>query len=169
MEILPIFEAFSCTWCVIMQGFLGEYEVKMDAKGRIKLPAGLIKQLDPGNNGRFVINRGFEKCLVMYPMNEWEKISSKVNKLNTFERKKREFVRYFYRGATELQLDSTDRLNLPNHLLKYADIGKDLLLAAHNNTIEVWNSTRYEELMSIESDDFADLAEEVMGDLNPEG
>ena len=153
----------------MVNGFLGEYEVKLDAKGRFKLPAGLKKQLHSSVQGKFVVNRGFEKCLVLYPYNEWEIISAKVNKLNTFERKKREFVRYFFRGATEVVLDNTDRLNLPNHLLEYADIKGDCLLAATNNKIEIWQKERYEELMAIESDDFADLAEDVMGDTeNPD-
>ncbi len=154
-----------------MAGFLGEYQCKLDAKGRIRLPGALKKQLHPEAQGRFVINRGFEKCLVLYPWNEWEKISARVNRLNTFEKKKRAFVRYFYRGATELTLDNADRLNIPNHLLEYANIEKDLLLTSRNSIIEIWNKDHYEELMAIDSDTFADLAEEVMGDrdlINPD-
>lgn len=147
-----------------MPGLLGEYQIKLDAKGRVKLPSGLKKQVDPAIKGRFVINRGFERCLVLYPWNEWEKVSAKVNKLNRFVKKNREFIRYFFRGATEVQLDTSDRLNLPNHLLQYADIDKELLMAANNNIIELWNKERYDALMEIDSDDFAELAEEVMGD-----
>src|SRR5580658_8540227 len=108
-----------------MAGFLGEYLCSLDNKGRVKLPAGLKGQLAPENNGRFVINRGFEQCLTMFPWEEWQKISARVSKLNTFEKKKREFVRYFYRGATEITLDTTDRLLLPKHLMEYAGITKD--------------------------------------------
>lgn len=151
-----------------MSGLLGEYEIKIDSKGRIKLPAALKKQFAHADGSRFVINRGFEKCLVLYPFAQWELISSKVSKLNTFEKKKREFVRYFFRGATEVVLDGVDRLNLPNHLLKYAEIEKELLLAAIDNKIEIWNKAHYENLMVIESDDFAALAEEVMGDTKDE-
>lgn len=147
-----------------MPGFLGEYELSVDAKGRVKLPAALKKQIDPAIQGRFVVNRGFEKCLVLYPHNEWEAVSAKVNKLNRFVKKNREFIRYFFRGATEVVLDGADRLNIPNHLLHYAEVKKELLMAANNNVIEVWNRQRYEELMAIDSDDFADLAEQVMGD-----
>lgn len=135
----------------------------VDAKGRVKLPAALKKQIDPAIQGRFVVNRGFEKCLVLYPFNEWEGVSAKVNKLNRFVKKNREFIRYFFRGATEVVLDGADRLNLPNHLLQYADVKKELLMAANNNLIEIWNRQRYAELMAIDSDDFADLAEQVMG------
>lgn len=149
-----------------MSGFLGEYEVRIDVKGRVKLPSGLKKQLNPETKGRFVVNRGFEKCLVLYPYNEWQAVSAKVNKLNRFVRKNREFIRYFFRGATEVLLDSSDRLNLPNHLLQYAGVKKEGLLAANENIIEIWNKQHYEKLMTMESDDFADLAEEVMGDQN---
>ena len=149
-----------------MAGFLGEYLCSLDNKGRIKLPVSLKGQLQPENNGRFVINRGFEKCLTLYPWDEWQKITAKVNKLNTFEKKKREFVRYFYRGATEITLDATDRMNLPKHLLEYAGITKDALLTARDNVIEIWDQKNYEGLMAIDSDEFADLAQEVMGDIN---
>lgn len=125
-------------------------------------------QLAPENNNRFVLNRGFEKCLTLYPWNEWQKITARINKLNTFEKKKREFVRYFYRGATEITLDSTDRMLLPKHLLEYAGISKDALLTARDNIIEIWNQQTYEGLMAMDSDHFADLAEDVMGDIKME-
>ena len=145
-------------------GFLGEHECKIDAKGRVKVPIAIKKQLNPDAKGRFVINRGFEKCLVLYPYDEWEKVKARVDKLNTFKKKERNFVRYFYRGATELVLDSTDRLNLPKHLLEYANITKGALLTAHKNVIEVWNKEMYESEMGMDSDIYAELAEEVMGD-----
>ncbi|MEX0813657.1 MAG: division/cell wall cluster transcriptional repressor MraZ [Chitinophagales bacterium] len=149
-----------------MSGFLGEHICKLDSKGRLKVPSALKKQFAPEINGRFVINRGFEQCLTLYPFDEWQRISARVNKLNTFEKKKREFKRYFYRGATELVLDSSDRLLLPKHLMDYAGIEKEMILTSQNNMIEVWNPKRYEDLMAIDSDEFADLAEEVMGDLD---
>lgn len=144
-------------------GFLGEHECKLDAKGRIKIPAGIKKQMNPSAKGRFVVNRGFERCLVLYPYDEWEKIRMRVDRLNTFKKKERDFVRYFYRGATEVVLDGTDRLNLPKHLLEYAGIKKDSLLSAHKNVIEMWNKKAYEDVMKMDSDKFSDLAQEVMG------
>jgi transcriptional regulator MraZ len=151
-----------------MAGLLGEYEIRIDAKGRVKVPSALKRQFDPMTKGRFVINRGFEKCLVLYPYNEWERVSARVNKLNRFVKKNREFIRYFFRGATELTLDNADRINIPNHLLDYAGIKKELLLAANENLIEIWNKAQYDQLMVMESDEFADLAEEVMGDQSEE-
>lgn len=146
-----------------MENFIGEFDCKLDAKGRLMLPSGLRKQLDPAAQERFVLNRGFEKCLVLYPKNEWEGISSEVNKLNQYVKKNREFIRYFYRGASELELDNTGRLLLPKRLLDYAGAEKEVVLFAYSNRIEVWDKKTYEGLLTDEPDDFADLAEEVMG------
>lgn len=146
-----------------MTNFLGEFECKADAKGRILLPSGLKKQLSPVAQEKFVINRGFEKCLVLYPMNEWDAISSEINQLNLYVKKNRDFVRYFYRGATELILDSNSRLLFPKRLLEYAGIKKELILFAYSNRIEVWAKEVYESVLTDEPDNFASLAEEVMG------
>ncbi len=146
-----------------MTQFLGEYECKLDPKGRLMLPAGLKKQLSPEAQDRFVINRGFEKCLVLYPLNEWKVISDEVNQLNLYAKKNREFARYFFRGASELALDNTNRLLLPKTLLEYASIEKDLVLFAYSNRIEVWSKSNYDSMLNDEPEDFANLAEEVMG------
>lgn len=127
------------------------------------MPSGLRKQLDPASGERFVLNRGFEKCLVLYPKNEWELISAEVNKLNQYVRKNREFIRYFYRGASELQLDTTGRLLFPKRMLEYASVSKVAMLFAYSNRIEVWDKATYEGLLTDEPEDFARLAEEVMG------
>ncbi len=146
-----------------MANFIGEFDCKLDAKGRLMLPSGLRKQLDPAAQERFVLNRGFEKCLVLYPKNEWEGISAEVNKLNQYVKKNREFIRYFYRGASELELDATGRILLPKRMLDYASAEKEVVLFAYSNRIEVWDKKTYESLLTDEPDDFADLAEEVMG------
>jgi len=146
-----------------MANFIGEFDCKLDSKGRLMLPSGLRKQLDPAAQERFVLNRGFEKCLVLYPKNEWEGISAEVNKLNQYVKKNREFIRYFYRGASELELDNTGRLLLPKRMLEYAAADKDVVLFAYSNRIEVWDKKTYEGLLTDEPDDFAMLAEEVMG------
>ncbi len=150
-----------------MAGLLGEYLVSLDDKGRLRLPAALKGQLSPAINGRFVINRGFEQCLTLYPYNEWEQVSAKVNKLNTFVKRNREFARTFFRGATEVTVDSADRILLPKLLSDYAGINKEVLLTARNNVIEIWNKETYDALMDMDSDAYADLAEDVMGDAEP--
>ncbi len=153
-----------------MTNFIGEFECKLDAKGRLMLPSSLRKQLDPAAQESFVMNRGFEKCLVLYPKNDWKYISEEVNKLNQYVKKNREFTRYFYRGATELGLDGTGRLLFPKRLMEYAGVEKEVVLFAHGNKIEVWNKEVYDNLLNDEPDEFANLAEEVMGGIgNQEG
>ena len=149
-----------------MTNFIGEFDCKLDAKGRLMVPSGLRKQLDPAANESFVINRGFEKCLVLYPKNDWERISSEVNQLNQYVKKNREFIRYFYRGATELSLDGNGRILLPKRLQEYGGVGKDVVLFAYSDRIEIWDKDTYENLLTDEPDDFANLAEEVMGGMN---
>lgn len=146
-----------------MTNLIGEYECRIDDKGRIILPAGLKKQIPPEAEERFVINRGFETCLSLYPMNEWRKTIDEVNRLNMYNRKNRNFARYFSRGASELVLDGNNRLLLPKTLLEYAGIQRDVILFAFSNRIEVWAKDKYENLMNEEPEDFALLAEEVMG------
>src|SRR5665647_3046300 len=108
-----------------MLNFLGEYDCRLDDKGRIKMPAALIKQLPADAQDKYVLNRGFEQHLILYPKSEWLIITEEINKLNAYERKVREFKRFFYRGATELSIDSSSRLLLPKSLLEWAKIDKD--------------------------------------------
>lgn len=153
-----------------MTNFIGEFDCKLDPKGRLMLPSGLRKQLDPAAQEKFVLNRGFEKCLVLYPKNEWDVISAEVNQLNQYVKKNRDFIRYFYRGASELNLDGTGRVLLPKRLLEYAGIGKELVMFAYSNRIELWDKATYDNLLTDEPEDFASLAEEVMGNKdNTEG
>ena len=146
-----------------MAAFLGEFPCAVDNKSRLRIPSGLLKQLLPADAGKFIINRGFEKCLVLYPLSEWERIFARINKLNTFKKENREFKRTFLRGATELVLDSAERMLLPKQLMEYADIKDEVVLSANGSIIEMWNPKHYDELMSGDSDKYSDLAERVMG------
>lgn len=146
-----------------MSHFLGEFECKLDAKSRMMIPAGLKKQLPDAEREGLVINRGFEKHLVIYTRKEWDKIVDELSKLNQYEKKTREFIRYFTRGASELSLDASGRVLLPKSLLEYAGIGTDVVLACQFNKIEVWAQAAYDFQLDDEPENFANLAEEVMG------
>jgi MraZ protein len=147
-----------------MIGFLGEYEATLDAKGRFLLPAGFKKQLGESAGEQYVINRGFEKCLSLYPMSEWQPIFERISKLNDFDPKVREFRRYFLNGATIVELDSAGRLLLPKSLMSYANLEKDIVLAAASNKIEIWDKTKYQEFFeNFSPGSFSDLAMQVMG------
>jgi MraZ protein len=147
----------------------GEFECKLDNKGRMMIPAGLKKQLPEAEKETLVINRGFKKYLVIYTKSEWDKKLDELNKLNQYETKNIEFIRYFTRGATELTLDAAGRVNLPQGLLDYAGIGADVVLNCMLTKIEMWDRTAYNAMISSEPENFAALAEEVMGDKRREG
>jgi MraZ protein len=148
-----------------MSNFLGEFDCKLDAKGRMMIPSGLKRQLPEAEREGLVINRGFEKHLVIYTRTEWDKIVEDLSKLNQYDKKTREFIRYFTRGASELSLDAANRVLLPKALLEYAGISNDVVLACQFNKIEVWDEKAYDEQMDNEPENFANLAEEVMGSL----
>ena len=146
-----------------MIGFLGEYEVTLDAKGRFLVPAGLKKQLPDGDSNAFVINRGFEKCLTMYPEKSWEPIFSNISKLNDFDPKVREFRRWFLNGAIKMELDSAGRLLIPKNLMDHAGLERDVVLVSAVNKIEIWDKAKYQQFFDqITPEAFSSLAAEVM-------
>ncbi|HVG41486.1 MAG TPA: hypothetical protein VM888_07720, partial [Chitinophagaceae bacterium] len=102
-----------------MTGFLGEYEATVDAKGRFLLPARFKRQLPEGEITTFVINRGFEKCLSLYPKKSWDPLYNQISTLNDFDPKVREFRRYFLNGATEVEQDTAGRILIPQNLKDY--------------------------------------------------
>lgn len=149
-----------------MPGLVGEYEVKLDNKGRFMFPAHLRKQLSPTAQENFMLNKGFEDCLTLFPMNEWETLSASLSKLNLFVPKNRMFYRLFHQGAKNISLDGAGRVLIPNHLMDRVGLSKEAMLIAYNDRIEIWDKSKYLELIEGNMVDFADLANEVMGDLN---
>lgn len=147
-----------------MSGLLGEYECKVDAKGRIRVPSDLVGQLGDGARLTLVVNRGFEKCIVMYSGTVWNRLTKQIDKLNTWVKKNRDFVRYFYRGASKVELDTNDRVLIPKRLLEYAGIDGKVVMFAYQDRVELWSNNSYDNLMEDEPMDFAKLAEDVMGD-----
>ena len=146
-----------------MIGFLGEFEATLDPKGRFLLPAGIKKQLKEGENTQFVINRGFEKCLTLYPLNSWAPIYENIARLNDFDPKVREFRRYFLNGAISLELDSAGRLLIPKNLMEHAGLEKDIVLVSAVTKMEIWDKTKYQQFFdTITPDAFSSLAASVM-------
>jgi len=145
-----------------MTGFHGEYEATVDAKGRFLLPGGLKKQL-PEGEGRFILSRGFEKCLTLYPLKSWEIIIAQISQLNDFDPKVRQFRRQFLGGATEIELDNAGRMLLPASLKEFAGLSKDIILAAALDRFEIWDAGKYKQLFEDFSPEaFSSLAQEVM-------
>lgn len=147
----------------LMISFLGEYESTIDSKSRFLLPAAFKKQLPKDDGSEFVINRGFEHCLTLYPLNTWKPIFANISKLNDFDPKVRAFRRNFLNGAVPVQIDSAGRILLPKNLLDYASLDKDIVLVSAVNKIEIWDKTVYEKLITtMNSEDFSKIADEVM-------
>jgi MraZ protein len=149
-----------------LKTLIGTYECKVDAKGRLMLPTSLKKQLGSLEEG-FVLKRSvFQPCLELFPMSEWNKMMLKINKLNRFIKKNNDFIRRFTAGVKMVDIDATGRLLIPKELVVFATIEKDIVLNSAINIIEIWDKNKYENAIENATDDFADLAEEVMGNLN---
>jgi MraZ protein len=149
-----------------LKTLIGTYECKVDAKGRLMLPTSLKKQLGSLEEG-FVLKRSvFQPCLELFPMSEWNKMMLKINKLNRFIKKNNDFIRRFTAGVKMVDIDTTGRLLIPKDLVVFATIEKDIVLNSAINIIEIWDKNKYENAIENATDDFADLAEEVMGNLN---
>lgn len=144
-----------------MTNFFGEYECKLDDKGRLKLPSAILQQLGEGSAREFVANRGFERCLYLYPKAIWNTRLKEVQGLNDYLPEVRQFKRYFYRGATEFTPDKADRILLPKVLLDYAGIEKTVVLTAVGEYIEVWGADAYKEMLASEPADLSGLAERI--------
>ncbi len=128
------------------------------------LPAALKKQLSPVLQNGFVLKRAvFQPCLELYPMEEWEALMQRINKLNRFKKKNNDFIRRFTAGVKVVEIDATGRLLIPKDLVVFADISKGIVLSAAVNIVEIWDKDKYEQAIDDATVDFADLAEEVMG------
>lgn len=148
---------------------IGTHECKIDSKGRVMLPLGLKKQLMSVLSDGFVIKRSvFHNCLELYPKQEWDKEIAGINKLNRFVKKNVEFIRRFMAGVKIVELDGQDRFLIPKDLTDFANLHKNLVLSSAVNRIEVWDKNQYEENLNDETIEFGALAEDVMGNIQPE-
>ena len=141
---------------------IGEYECRLDTKSRIILPSALKKQINPDARDKFVITRGMEACLVLYPWDAWEEQRNKFDDLNLFDRESRQFMRAFQKGGNEVLLDNQNRLLLPKKLLDYASITRETILFAYSDRIEIWDKATYEVQNDMGPEEFAELAQRVM-------
>lgn len=131
------------------------------------MPAPLKKQLTASLQSGFVLKRSvFQPCLELYPMEEWDAMMKKINKLNRFVKKNNDFIRRFTAGVKIVEVDALGRLLVPKDLVTFASISKDVVFSSAVNIVEIWDKDLYEKSISGEDMDFADLAEEVMGNIN---
>ncbi len=148
-----------------MISFIGTYDCKADAKGRVMIPVTLKNQMAPIINKGFVIKRSvFQPCLELYPMEEWNLLMEKMNRKNRFKKKNNDFIRRFSAGVKPVEVDATGRLLIPKNLIAVAGINKEVVLSSAINIIEIWDKDSYEKVLDETAENFAELAEEVMGD-----
>ncbi|MDA7707249.1 MAG: division/cell wall cluster transcriptional repressor MraZ [Flavobacteriaceae bacterium] len=153
-----------------MNTLIGTYECKVDAKGRLMLPVAFKKQLASVTEKGFVLKRAvFQPCLELYPMQEWESMMQNINKLNRFKKKNNDFIRRFTAGVKSIDLDVSGRLLIPKDLVGFAGITKEIVVTSAVNIIEIWDKDKYEKAIDDAANDFADLAEDVMGQDDADG
>lgn len=151
-----------------MNSLIGTYECKVDTKGRLMLPSSLKKQMLPVIEDGFVLKRSvFQPCLELYPMQEWQVLMQKMNGLNRFNKKNNDFIRKFSAGVKMIEVDTNGRLLIPKDLIGFAGITKEIVVSSAINIVEIWDKNQYESVLS-SSEDFAELAEDVMGNQNEE-
>lgn len=147
-----------------MTFFTSEYESKLDSKGRLVLPSRIKAQLPSGEGNELVIRRGFEPCLIIYPMVEFKKVFSKISGLSEFNEEYRKLQRNFFSGTATVELDSNGRFVIPKNMLGYAQLEKDLILVGMGNKVEVWNPSIYEKHLIKDSSELSKLAEKYLAE-----
>ncbi|MCC2591219.1 division/cell wall cluster transcriptional repressor MraZ [Chryseobacterium sp. MFBS3-17] len=150
-----------------MINFIGTYECKIDDKGRLKLPSSLAKQMESYAGESFVVKRSvFQHCLEVYPMQGWEKLMTKINKLNRFNKQNADFIRTFTAGLKTVEPDSAGRLQISKDLTAFANLTKEVVITSAGELFEIWDKAAYEEVIAASQQDFAMLAQQVMGDIS---
>lgn len=147
-----------------MSNFIGDHNCKIDSKGRLLMPSALKKQMDPGEDERFVIKKDiYEKCLVLYPMAEWIRKSNYIKeKINPFDEEESRFLREFFKGTADVSLDANNRLLVPRRMLDLIEADKELVLAGQFDKIEIWSKENYDKVGE-DSVAHQALAKKIMG------
>jgi MraZ protein len=145
-----------------MSSFKGSYEYSVDNKGRINIPARLRRYVSLDANDTFVVTRGYEQCLFVYPLDEWNTLEQSIRELSTTNPKHRFFMRTLLERATECQLDGQSRITIPKELLQFAGIENEVLILGVLERIEVWNPSVYREYQKSQSESYEDVAQTVL-------
>jgi MraZ protein len=145
-----------------MSLFTGEYECKLDAKGRLTLPSKVKSKLPEVSGNQLIMSLGLEPCLVLYPLVEYRKIYSRIASMNEFNEEFRKLQRNFFRRIAEVELDGAGRLLIPKSMAKYARLEKEMMLVGMGNRIELWNTEMYEEFIINDNQEFSKLAQKYL-------
>jgi MraZ protein len=153
-----------------MLNLLDEHSCRVDNKGRMMFPAKWRKQLEQVLHHGLVVNRDiFERCLVVYPKPEWDKVQEEMSRLSRYDEDHRQFQRKFLKGATAVELDSAGRLLIPAALLDYMQVDTDenneIIACGTGETIELWSKANYDQEVLDDDFDFKSLAKKVRQDI----
>ena len=136
--------------------FMGEYHHSIDAKGRIIVPS----KVRDGLGENFIVTRGLDGCLFLYPKCEWDKIIAKYKELPD-TRDKRQFMRIFLSGATICEYDKQGRINIPNPLIEFAKLEKDCIIIGVDEKLEIWSKGRWEEFIANNEENLSNIADSL--------
>lgn len=136
--------------------FMGEFHHSIDAKGRIIVP---VKARD-GLGENFIVTRGLDGCLFLYPKLEWDKIINKYKELPD-TKDKRQFMRIFLSGATICEYDKQGRINIPKPLVEFAKLEKDCIIIGVDERLEIWSKERWEEFIANNEENMSDIADNL--------
>jgi len=146
----------------IMTFFAGEYESKLDAKGRLVLPSKIKANLPEESATDLVIGRSFDRCLFLYSTVEFNKIYARIAGLSGFNEENRRLQRTFFMGISNVELDANGRFLIPKSLLKYAELEKEIVLVGMGNHVEIWNPEHYQNNLINDSEEFNAMAKEKL-------
>ena len=150
---------------IFNQSFTGEYNNSLDGKNRMNIPAKFRKSLDSINDRTFVLTRGFDKCLLLYPLNEWQEVETQLSQLSSIRSRDRDFVRSITRYAIPIQYDAQGRIQIPEILINFSQIKKEITIIGMIKKIELWNPEilvdKETQTRNVEDKDFDDLANEI--------
>jgi len=146
----------------VMAFFSSEYNCKLDAKGRLVLPAKIKGQLPERKGTELMLRRGFEPCLVLYPLIEYKKIYNKIAGLNEFNEEFRMLQRNFFRGNALVDLDTMGRFLIPKPMLIYSQLEKQVIVVGMGNRVEIWNPDIYQKYLITDQSEFSKLAQKYL-------
>lgn len=137
--------------------FIGEYNHTLDKKGRIIIPS----KFRPNLGEKFIMTKGLDNCLFIYPMEEWDKFEDKLKTLPLTNRDARAFVRFFFAGATECSLDKQGRILIPANLRSHSNLEKDAIVIGVSTRIEIWSEDDWEDYTNDDNLSYESIAENM--------
>ena len=147
----------------LMASFKGQAEYSVDSKGRVAIPAKMRNALSPEAKNTFTITRGFEKCISLFPLNEWARKEQQIAELNMYRTENRDFIRTIMMWADEVTLDAQGRISIPKALMDAAEIKETALIIGSLDHIEIWDPEAFRAWEGGLGSDYPTLAERVMG------